>query len=91
MNQPPKSPVVRFVANIELGNTGAVVEHAAERGRARPAIEHAAGRMRELERIDLAPPWLGVHRDRKCHESKDDSDHNAPRHATRPQISALRE
>jgi hypothetical protein len=23
MNQPPKSPVVRFVANIELGNTGA--------------------------------------------------------------------
>jgi hypothetical protein len=40
--------------------------------------------MRELERIDLAPPRLGVRRDHEGDSGKNDSDRNAPHHATRP-------
>src|SRR5204863_583787 len=70
---------VLAVGIIDLGNAGAVVEHAAKRGRARLAVEHAAGRMRKRRGVDPTPR-LGVG-GTDPGEQADQADDDAAKHA----------
>src|SRR5260370_31097481 len=70
---------------VHLGNAGTVIEHAAERRRARLSVQHAAGRMRERRGIDL--PLLRASRsgDNCSRNDNDETDNNPPEHEASPQ------
>lgn len=70
------------VGIIDLGNTGAVVEHAAGRLRAQLACQHAARPMRKRRGVDV-PTFVCSRRrhERGARADDDETDDHSPQHA----------
>ncbi len=76
---------VLAIGIVDLGNAGAVIEHAAERRRTGLPVQHAARRMRKRRGIELTP-LLGIGSsgtgDRR--HGHDERENDAPAHETDP-------